>query len=106
MDHQNDNEDPLCLPADFGDLNAEQLRAIVIEDRQRCVQLEKEVFKTLADKRKLEVQYKALQETNTINAKNRNNTSSAFTLPSEFKQAWDELVTELMIDAFTNIDQY
>jgi hypothetical protein len=47
-----------------------------------------------------------LQEANTINAKNRNNTSSAFTLPSEFKQAWDELVTELMIDAFTNIDQY
>ena len=47
-----------------------------------------------------------MQEANTINAKNRNNTSSAFTLPSEFKQAWDELVTELMIDAFTNIDQY
>jgi len=27
---------------------------MVIEDRQRCVQLEKEVFKTLAEKRKLE----------------------------------------------------
>lgn len=64
------------------------------------------MFKTLAEKRKLEAQFKALQEANTINAKNRNNTSSAFTLPSEFKQAWDELVTELMIDAFTNIDQY
>jgi hypothetical protein len=45
-----------------------------------------------------------LQEANIVNAKNRNNTSSAFTLPSEFKAAWDELVTELMIDAFSNID--
>ncbi len=43
---------------------------------------------------------------NTLNAKNRNNTSSAFTLPSEFKSAWDELVTEHIIDAFSNIDQY
>ena len=86
MDKQNEEgEDPLCLPADFGNFDADQLRKMVIEDRQRCVQLEKEVFKTLADKRKLEAQYKALQETNTINAKNRNNTSSAFTLPSEFK---------------------
>ncbi len=43
---------------------------------------------------------------NTVNAKNRNNTSSAFSLPSEFKSAWDELVSELIIDAFSNIDQY
>ena len=27
-------------------------------------------------------------------------------MPSEFKAAWDELATELIIDAFTNIDQY
>jgi hypothetical protein len=66
--------------------------------------MEKDVFKALSDKRKLEAQFKALQEANTVNAKNRNNTSSAFTLPSEFKNAWDELVTELMIDAFSNID--
>lgn len=66
--------------------------------------MEKDVFKVLSDKRKLEAQFKALQEANTVNAKNRNNTSSAFTLPSEFKNAWDELATELMIDAFSNID--
>ena len=79
---------------------------MVIEERNRTIQLEKDAFKTLVEKRKIEAQYKALQEANTVNAKNRNNTSSAFTLPSEFKSAWDELVTELMIDAFTNIDQY
>lgn len=66
--------------------------------------MENDVYKVLSDKRKLEAQFKALQEANTVNAKNRNNTSSAFTLPSEFKNAWDELVTELMIDAFSNID--
>ena len=36
-----------------------------------------------------------------------NNTSSAFTLPSEFKKLWDELVTELILDAFPDfLDQY
>jgi len=60
----------------------------------------------MAERRRLEAQYKQLQEANTKNAQNRNNTSSAFTLPSEFKVAWDELATELIIDAFTNIDQH
>ena len=42
-----------------------------------------------------------------MNAKNRNNTSSAFTLPSEFKSAWDELVKELILDAFPDfLDRY
>lgn len=48
-----------------------------------------------------------MQELNTLNAKNRNNTSSAFTLPSEFKSAWDELVKELILDAFPDfLDRY
>lgn len=52
-------------------------------------------------------QNKTLQELNTLNAKNRNNTSSAFTLPSEFKSAWDELVKELILDAFPDfLDKY
>ena len=54
----------------------------------------------------MDAQFKTLQDLNTLNAKNRNNTSSAFTLPSEFKASWDELATEHIIDAFTNIDQY
>ena len=99
-------EDDLFLPENFEQLQADELRKMLVEERQRTIQLEKDVFKTLAEKRKIEAQYKQLQEANTVNAKNRNNTSSAFTLPSEFKSAWDELVTELMIDAFTNIDQY
>lgn len=35
-----------------------------------------------------------------MNSKNRNNTSSNFTLPSEFKGLWDELVKEAILDAF------
>jgi hypothetical protein len=61
------------------------MRSLFLQERQRCIALEKESFKSLVEKRKLEAQFKALQEANTVNAKNRNNTSSAFTLPSEFK---------------------
>lgn len=43
---------------------------------------------------------KDLESKNTLNAKNRNNTSSAFTLPSEFKACWEELVKVLILDAF------
>jgi hypothetical protein len=44
---------------------------------------------------------------NTLHAKNRNNTSSAFTLPSEFKAHWDELVKESILDAFPDfLDNY
>lgn len=96
--------DDLGLPADIETMSAELLIELLKQERQRCIIMEKDVFKALSDKRKLEAQFKALQEANTVNAKNRNNTSSAFTLPSEFKNAWDELVTELMIDAFSNID--
>ena len=55
----------------------------------------------------MNAQIKALQEINTLNAKNRNNTSSAFTLPSEFKSAWDVLVNEHILDAFPDfLDKY
>ena len=96
----------LDLPAEFGSCSPSHLRSLFVEERQRCVVLEKDLFKAQVECRKLDVQLKAVQELNTVNAKNRNNTSSAFTLPSEFKGAWDELVTEHIIDAFSNIDQY
>ena len=35
-----------------------------------------------------------------MNAKNTNNTSSKFSLPSEFKEKWNGLVAELILDAF------
>lgn len=42
-----------------------------------------------------------------IHGSTHNNTSSAFTLPSEFKKLWDELVTELILDAFPDfLDKY
>ena len=42
-----------------------------------------------------------------VHGQTANNTSSAFTLPSEFKKLWDELVTELILDAFPDfLDNY
>ena len=49
---------------------------------------------------RLKSRIKDLESKNTLNAKNRNNTSSAFTLPSEFKSLWEELVKVLILDAF------
>lgn len=43
---------------------------------------------------------KSLQELSSMHGVTHNNTSSAFTLPSEFKNQWDELITELILDAF------
>ena len=97
-------QEELDLPENFSALPAEALRDMFILERKRSIVLEKDLFKSMTDHRRLDTQFKQLQEQSTVNAKNRNNTSSAFTLPSEFKQAWDELVTELMIDAFSNID--
>lgn len=47
----------------------------------------------------MEAQLKQLKELSTLHGVTHNNTSSAFTLPSEFKTLWDELVTELILDA-------
>lgn len=62
--------------------------------------VEKDLFKSLAQCRRLQDEIKQLQEINTINAKNTNNTSSSFSLPSEFKDKWNELVSEKILDAF------
>lgn len=57
--------------------------------------------------RKLQAEVKKLQEINTANAKNTNNTSSQFSLPSEFKEKWNELVSEKILDAFPDfLDKY
>lgn len=103
------DEDPMC---DFDSvsleaMSQEELKQRFLEERQRCLVLEKDLFKSQTEGRRQVAQIKALQELNTLNAKNRNNTSSAFTLPSEFKSAWDELVKELILDAFPDfLDKY
>ncbi|CDW71805.1 UNKNOWN [Stylonychia lemnae] len=103
------DEDPL-LDFDLQSLdtlNHSALKKKFLEERQRCLVLEKDLFKSQTEGRRLIQQNKNLQELNTLNAKNRNNTSSAFTLPSEFKNAWDELVKELILDAFPDfLDKY
>lgn len=80
------------------------------EDMEGIItQLEDKLFKRDIEIRKLNSEIKSLQEMNTLNAKvsskmifskNWNNTSSNFSLPSEFKNLWDKMVKEQIIDAF------
>jgi len=70
------------------------------EQRQQYEAMERDTFKKQTAIRKLENQVKSLQEQNQAQKANTNNTSSAFTLPSEFKKLWDELVSDLMLDSF------
>ena len=77
------------------------------EQRRRFEVLERDLFKAQTASRKMETALKNLQELNSKHGVTHNNTSSAFTLPSEFKKLWDELVTELILDAFPDfLDQY
>lgn len=95
------------LEQDLKGLSSEEMQKHFIEERKKLYIMEKDLFKAQTENRKLNQQIKTLQEINTLNAKNRNNTSSAFTLPSEFKNAWDELVKELILDAFPDfLDKY
>ena len=81
-------------------MSPEEIKQELINQRTRSDNLERDLFKTSTQCRRLEAQIKQLQELNTLNAKNTNNTSSKFSLPSEFKEKWNELVAELILDAF------
>lgn len=63
--------------------------------------LEKETFKLRADFKRSEATIKKLQESATLTAQNQHNTSSAFSLPSEFKKSWEVLVQENILDLFS-----
>ncbi len=63
--------------------------------------LEKEIFKLRVEIKKSESTVQKLQEATSLNAQNQNNTSSNFTLPSEFKKNWEILVQESILDVFT-----
>jgi F0F1-type ATP synthase assembly protein I len=77
-----------------------QLEAQVKEYESRMTTFQSDIFSKTAENRRLMTRIKDLESKNTLNAKNRNNTSSAFTLPSEFKACWEELVKVLILDAF------
>ena len=92
---------------DITQMTQEQIREELVEQRKRFESMERDLFKAQTAARKLSAQVKSLQELNSKHGVTHNNTSSAFTLPSEFKKLWDELVTELILDAFPDfLDQY
>lgn len=77
-----------------------ELRLEVTECRARFEVLERDLAKQMAEARKLKAQVKQLQDLQSAQGLASNNTSSAFTLPSEFKKLWDQLLTEQILDAF------
>ena len=84
----------------MNEMTEEEVRQELMEQRKRFEVVERDLFKAQTEGRKMEKALKNLQELNSKHGVTRNNTSSAFTLPSEFKKLWDELVTELILDAF------
>ena len=85
---------------DISNMTADELREELMKQRKEFEIMDKDLFKAQNDSRKLQAQLRNLQELNTLHGATHNNTSSAFTLPSEFKKLWHELVTELILDAF------
>lgn len=81
-------------------MSADELRLEVTECRARFEVLERDLAKQMAEARKLKAQVKQLQDLQAAQGLASNNTSSAFTLPSEFKKLWDQLLTEQILDAF------
>jgi hypothetical protein len=68
--------------------------------KKKCDVLEKDVFKSQTHIKKLEVSLKKSQDALAIHAKNVNNTSISFLLPSEFKLQWENLAKDLILEAF------
>lgn len=69
--------------------------------------LEKEIFKLRTELKKSEAAFKKFQESSSTCAQNQHNTSSAFSLPSEFKKNWELLIQETILDLFSPfLDSY
>jgi hypothetical protein len=81
----------LSLSFQGATLQAKLQHAKQLFDRQ-----ESEVFRLRTELKRSETLIKKLQETAALQSQNQNNTSSAFALPSEFKQSWEDLQGELM----------
>ena len=92
---------------DVDSMTESQVRAELVEQRKRYDIVEKDLYKQMAESRKYQAQITALQQLTAAQGITMNNTSSTFTLPSEFKKLWDELITEHLLDAFPDlIDDY
>ncbi|OMJ70832.1 hypothetical protein SteCoe_31108 [Stentor coeruleus] len=69
--------------------------------------LEKEIFKLRTEFKKSEASFKKFQESTSACTQNQHNTSSAFSLPSEFKKSWEILIQETILDLFSPfLDSY
>ena len=91
-------DDDFAWP-DMSKMSETEVRQELTEARARFETLEKDLNKQISESRKLKQQLKQLQEIQVAQGLTTNNTSSQFTLPSEFKKLWDQLLTEQILDA-------
>lgn len=70
---------------DINTMSIDQLKIELLDQRARYEVMEKDLFKAQTNTRKAEAQLKSLQDLSSMHGVTHNNTSSAFTLPSEFK---------------------
>jgi hypothetical protein len=70
--------------------------------RQIIESLESQVFKLRAELKRNEGLVKKLQDQVAVSGANENNTSSNFTLSSEFRKLWETMVSETLLDCYQN----
>lgn len=71
--------------------------------KKKCEIFEKELFKCQTQNKKNENIIKKLQDMIAVYGKTTNNTSNSLLLPSEFKNDWEVLVKDLIMEAFENV---
>ena len=74
---------------DMTKMSEAEVRQELTEARERFEVLERDLSKQINESRKLRAQLKQVQEIQAQQGLTTNNTSSTFTLPSEFKKIWD-----------------
>jgi hypothetical protein len=71
--------------------------------KKKIEEMETELFKSQIQNKKLELQIGKLQDIIALNSNNKNNTSISFYLPSEFKNQWEIMNKESLLEAFENL---
>jgi hypothetical protein len=75
--------------------------------KRKCEELEKDLFKSMTQNKKNDMNIKKLQDMISVYGKNVNNTSNSFLLPSEFKSNFETLAKDMIMEGFDScFDDY
>jgi len=71
--------------------------------KKKIEEMQTELFKSQIQNKKLDLQISKLQDMIALNSNTKNNTSISFYLPSEFKNQWEIMNKESLLEAFENL---